>query len=256
MRLEAKRAVITGGSHGIGKATATRFAQEGAKVVLADRDVEAGNRLVEQLHDSGFQAAFVEVDVCSETAVSQLVNRADQFLGGIDVWVNNAGTSTTEDLLEIDPEAWAAEINLNLTSHYLCCRAALPFMIQSGPGSIINISSVNALWAIGEFGYSAAKAGLISLTKNLAVTYGPKGIRSNVICPGTIATENGQAYWNAKAGALERLLKWYPIGRVGVPDDVAHLALFLASDESSFINGSTLVIDGGLTAGSRLFGTI
>ena len=117
-------------------------------------------------------------------------------------------------------------------------------------------SSVNALWSIGEFGYSAAKAGLIQFTKNIAVTYGPQGIRGNVICPGTIATESGAAYWDKKAGAKERLLKWYPLGRLGRPEDVALMALYLASDESSFVTGATMVIDGGLTAGSRLFGNL
>jgi len=132
----------------------------------------------------------------------------------------------------------------------------LPLMIRGGGGSVIYVSSVNALWAIGEFGYSAAKAGLISFAKNVAVTYGPQGIRANVICPGTIETERGAAYWDQKAGSRDRLLKWYPLRRLGKPEDVASLALYLASDESSFMTGSSIVLDGGLTAGSRLFGTI
>jgi len=189
-------------------------------------------------------------------AVNALVSQADVLLGGIDVWFSNAGTSLTEDLLELDPEAWEAELRLNLTSHYLGARAVLPVMIRGGNGSLITVSSVNALWSIGEFGYSAAKAGLIQFTRNIAVTYGPQGIRANVICPGTIATESGVAYWDRKAGAKEKLLKWYPLRRLGLPEDVAALALYLASDESSFVTGSTMVIDGGLTAGCRLFGNL
>ena len=115
--------------------------------------------------------------------------------------------------------------------------------------------SVNSFWSIGEFGYSAAKAGLESLTKNLACCYGPQGIRANAICPGTIDTELGGAYWDNKVGGKDKLLRWYPLRRLGTPDDVAKLALFLASDESSFITGTVIVIDGGLTAGCRLFST-
>jgi 3-oxoacyl-[acyl-carrier protein] reductase len=170
--------------------------------------------------------------------------------------MNNAGASLTEDLLDIEPDAWQSDLSLNLTSHYLCTRAALPVMIRGGGGNVINTSSVNGLWAIGEFGYSAAKAALISFTKNVAVTYGSQGIRANVICPGTIDTERGGAYWDQKAGGKEKLLKWYPLGRLGRPDDVANLALYLASDESSFVTGATMVIDGGLTAGSQLFGNL
>jgi NAD(P)-dependent dehydrogenase (short-subunit alcohol dehydrogenase family) len=256
MRLQAKRAVVTGGANGIGRATAERFAREGAFVIVADRDREAGAAAVEAIRGAGGEAEFVAAEMTDEAAVSGLFAEADSLLGGIDVLVSNAGWSLTEDLLEIEPEAWQRDITLNLTSHYFVTRAALPIMIRGGGGSVITISSVNALWCIGEFGYSAAKAGLISLTKNLAVTYGPQGIRANVICPGTIATEAGAAYWDQKAGAKEKLLKWYPLRRLGRPEDVANLALFLASDESSFVTGSTMVVDGGLTAGSRLFGSL
>jgi NAD(P)-dependent dehydrogenase (short-subunit alcohol dehydrogenase family) len=256
MRLSGKRAVVTGGSNGIGRATAGTFAREGAHVVIADIDREAGAAAVASIREAGGQAELVEADMTDRHAVEALVAKADTALGGIDVWFSNAGTSLTEDLLDIEPESWSADVNLNLTSHYLGSRAVLPVLIRSGGGSLIYVSSVNAFWAIGEFGYSAAKAGLISLAKNIAVTYGPRGVRANVICPGTIATESGAAYWDQKAGAKERLLKWYPIGRLGTPEDVSALAVYLASDESSFMTGSTIVLDGGLTSGSRLFGTV
>ena len=256
MRLTGKRAVITGGANGIGRATAEQFAREGARVIIADRNLEAGAAAVEAIRDHGGNVDFVPAEMTEEAAVAGLFAQADSLMGGIDVLVSNAGWSLTEDLLEIEPEDWNRDVTLNLTSHYLAARAALPVMIRGGGGSIVTISSVNALWCIGEFGYSAAKAGLISLTKNLAVTYGPQGVRANVICPGTIATEAGAAYWDQKAGAKEKLLKWYPLRRLGRPEDVANLVLFLASDESSFVTGATMVIDGGLTAGSRLFGNV
>jgi NAD(P)-dependent dehydrogenase (short-subunit alcohol dehydrogenase family) len=129
-------------------------------------------------------------------------------------------------------------------------------MLESGGGSIINLSSVNAIWSISQMGYSAAKAGLVSLTRNIAVNYGGRGIRANVILPGTIDTARGASYWNDRAGDKQKLLKWYPVGRLGKPEDIAHLAVYLASDESSFMNGAELVIDGGLTVGSTIFGRI
>jgi NAD(P)-dependent dehydrogenase (short-subunit alcohol dehydrogenase family) len=256
MRLQGKRAIVTGGANGIGRATANAFASEGARVIVADIDHDRGEKAAADLRDQGHDADFLATDMIDPAAVVALVEHARSRLGGIDVWVSNAGTSLTEDLLEIEPERWDADLRLNLTSHYVGARAVIPVMIAGGGGSLITISSVNALWSIGEFGYSAAKAGLIQFTKNIAVTYGPQGIRANVICPGTIATENGAAYWDQKAGAKEKLLKWYPLRRLGRPEDVALMALFLASDESSFVTGATMVIDGGLTAGSRLFGNL
>ena len=256
MRLAKKRAVVTGAASGIGRATAMRFAREGARVVLADIDREAGLATAAEVRAGGMEATFIEADVTDEGQVRTLVDEADQWLGGIDVWMNNAGTSLTEDLLDVDLDAWTADLKLNLTSHFLCTRAALPVMIRDGGGSLINTSSVNGLWAIGEVGYSSAKAGLISFTKNVAVTYGGRGIRANVICPGTIDTPRGGAYWDDKAGGKDKLLKWYPVGRLGQPEDVASLAVYLASDEASFMTGSTLVIDGGLTAGTVLFGDV
>ena len=256
MRLADKRAVVTGAASGIGRATAERFAHEGARVVLADVDADAGPAAASAITDRGGEALFVDADVTVEGAVHELVSRAEEWLGGIDVWMNNAGASLTENLLDVETRDWEADLKLNLTSHYLCSRAALPVMMRGAGGSLINTSSVNGLWAIGEFGYSSAKAGLISFTKNVAVTYGHQGIRANVICPGTIDSERAGAYWDHKAGGKEQLLKWYPAGRLGRPEDVASLALYLASDESSFMTGATLVIDGGLTAGTTLFGQV
>ncbi len=256
MRLAEKRAVVTGAAQGIGEVTARFFAAEGARVVLVDIEADAGLQAAESIRETGAAADFVEADVTDPPAVADLVEQANHLLGGIDIWMNNAGGSSGQELLEMTPSSWEADLALNLTSHFLCSQAVVPVMISAGGGSIINVSSVNALWSIGEFGYSAAKAGLLSLTKNVAVTFGPQGVRANVICPGTIDTERGGAYWDQKAGSKEKLLQWYPLRRLGRPEDVAHMAVYLGSDESSFVNGATLVIDGGLTAGSRLFGAI
>jgi len=255
MRLRDKRAVVTGGANGIGRAIATMFAREGAHVVIADLDEVQGAAAVGAIAAAGGRAAFVPTDVTDEAAVGRLVERAVAVMGGLDVVVSNAGTSCTEGLMETTLPAWSTDVGLNLTSHFLVARAAVPRLARGVGGSLVFVSSVNALWAIGEVGYSAAKAGLISLASNIAVAHGPEGVRANVICPGTIDTESGGAYWDQKAGAKERLLKWYPVGRLGTAEDVAYLAVYLASDESRFMTGATLVLDGGLTAGTRLFGT-
>jgi len=207
MRLQNKRAVITGAANGIGRATAQRFAAEGAQVVLVDIEVAAGQEAADSIRAEGGRARFLEVDVTDEPAVNRLVAEADEIMGGIDVWMNNAGTSMTEDLLDIELDAWKADLELNLTSHFLCTRAALPVMIRGGGGSVIGTSSVNGFWAIGEVGYSAAKAALLSFIQNVAVRYGADGIRANVVVPGTIDTERGGDYWDQKAGAKEKLIK-------------------------------------------------
>jgi len=256
MRLKGKRAVVTGAANGIAKATATFFAREGARLMLADIEADNGEKVAEEIRAAGGQAEFVETDVTDGSMISNLFEKAVEFLGGIDVCANVAGRGLSDDVLDTRPEDWEAEIALNLNSVYMSCRKVLPIMMEAGGGTIINVSSVNAIWSIGEFAYSAAKAGLIQFTKNLAVKYGPKGIRANAVCPGTIATETCIKHWDRKAGAKEKLIKYYPIGRLGKPEDVAWLMVYLASDESSFVNGANIVIDGGLTAGSNLFGVV
>jgi 3-oxoacyl-[acyl-carrier protein] reductase len=156
--------------------------------------------------------------------------------------------------LEVDEASWDFDLNLNLKSYFLCCRAVIPVMTRQGGGCIVNVSSVNALRAVGEVGYSAAKAGVISLTQNIAVRHGEHGIRCNAICPGTIESETVSGYWDRKAGGREKLYDWYPLHRLGQPVEVANVALFLACDESSFVTGTVITVDGGLTAGWRYFG--
>ena len=193
MRLCDKRAVVTGGANGIGRATATLFAREGAHVVIADVDEAGGVAVAGAIAAAGGRAAFVPADVTDEAAVGRLLEQADATMGGLDVVISNAGTSCTEGLLETDLPAWSADVALNLTGHFLVARAAVPLLARGGGGSLVFVSSVNAVWAIGEVGYSAAKAGLISLARNIAVAHGPDAVRANVICPGTIDTESGGA---------------------------------------------------------------
>ena len=254
-RLANKRAVITGGGGSIGGVTARMFAGHGASVVVADNHEVRGGEAVEAIRSNGGSAYFVCADVTVKESVTELVAEADSLMSGIDVWMNNAGMSLNQSHLhEMAPEQWAADMDLNLNSHYLCSRGVLPVMIREGGGSIISISSINALWCIGEFAYSAAKAAVVSMIKNIAVTYGHKGIRANVICPGTMVTRRSVDYFKKNPQAKAQLAEWYPVGRLGEADDVANLAVFLASDESTFMTGATLVLDGGLTAGSRMYG--
>jgi NAD(P)-dependent dehydrogenase (short-subunit alcohol dehydrogenase family) len=167
----------------------------------------------------------------------------------LDVLVNNAAIGGGDDILATDEATWDHVLAVVLKSVFLCCRASLPYMLDRGYGSIVNISSVNALIGLGEEAYSAAKAGMISLSQNLSIRYAAQGVRTNVICPGTVRTPIWRDRLARRSDIFERLSAWYPVGRVGEPDDVATAAVFLASDEAAFINGAVLTVDGGLTAG-------
>ena len=170
--------------------------------------------------------------------------------GRIDILVNNAGASQGDDILTFDEATWDWNLAVVLKSVYLCSRAVLPQMIERRSGAIVNISSVNGIVGLGEEAYSAAKAGMNVLTKNMAVKYGRFGIRVNAICPGTIRTPIWGPRLEKDPLIFEKLAKWYPLGRVGEPEDIANAALFLASDEASWITGTILIVDGGLLAGS------
>jgi meso-butanediol dehydrogenase / (S,S)-butanediol dehydrogenase / diacetyl reductase len=240
-RLEGKAAIVTGGGSGIGRAICTRFAAEGASVVVADI---VGERAEEVAAEIGGRAVQADVTVAADVA------RMVEAAGGVDVLVNNAGGGMSDGLLEIAEEAWDEEVALNLKSAFLCTKAVLPPMIERGKGAIVNISSVNGMAYFANEAYSAAKAGLINLTKTTAVRYGRFGIRANVIAPGTIRTPLWQERVDKKPAIFERLLQWYPLGRVGEPEDVAAAAAFLASDDASWVTGELLRVDGGLLAGN------
>jgi len=250
MRLADTVALVTGAGSGIGQATAIHFAQEGAQVIVADRNVEGAARTVAQITAAGGDAWAVEVDVAQEDAVARMADAALQHYGRVDVLVNNAALAQGDNLLQIDLPTWELNLQVTLRSVFLCSKAVLPQMIERHAGAIVNIASVNGLAAYGEEAYSAAKAGVINLTKNMAMTYGPSGIRTNCICPGTIRTPVWDPYLEHNPEHLNQLARWYPLGRVGEPIDIARAALFLASQDASWITGTTLVVDGGLTAGN------
>lgn len=250
MRLAGKTALVTGGGSGIGRAIAERFAAEGAQVTVAGRTRESVAETVAHITGQGGAAVPAGADVIDAAAVQTMVAGALKAMGAIDILVNNAGKAIGDGILETDVETWDLNLAVVLRSAFLCTKAVLPGMLARRQGAIVNISSVNGVTGLGEEGYSAAKAGMINLTQNAAVRYGPSGIRTNCICPATIRTPIWHDVLERDPEVFERLSAWYPLGRIGEPADVANAALFLASDEASWITGVTLTVDGGLMAGS------
>ncbi|MFI2102378.1 SDR family NAD(P)-dependent oxidoreductase [Isoptericola sp. NPDC019693] len=245
-RFEGRVALVTGGAHGIGAATVRRLHAEGATVVVADLDVDAAQRAVDALPDgrTGTAASAVACDITDtasvERAVSTTLDRHDR----LDVLVGVAGgTGVHPGLLDgMDDTTWAAGVDLNLAGPARCVRAAAPHLPRGG--AIVLVGSVNGLQAFGDEDYSAAKAGLVSLAQNLAVRLGGRGVRINVVAPGTVRTRS----WDQRTDP-DRLASLYPLGRIGEPDDVAAAIAFLASDDAAWITGVTLPVDGGVLAG-------
>jgi NAD(P)-dependent dehydrogenase (short-subunit alcohol dehydrogenase family) len=248
MRLQDQVAIITGSGSGIGKATALLFAREGAHIVVADRDTQRANETAAEIQELGRQALVVTVDVTDNSAIQQMVATTQERFGRIDILVNNAAYSQGDDILTIEEATWDLNLTVVLKSVFLCSKAVLPVMIAQRRGAIVNISSVNGLTAFGEEAYSAGKAGVINLTRNMACKYGQHHVRVNVICPGTIQTPLWQPRLAADPDIFTKLAEMYPLERVGQPEDVAKAILFLASDDASWITGITLNVDGGLTA--------
>ena len=254
MQLADRTAIITGAGSGIGRATACRFAAEEARIVVADINDAAGMETVGAIEAAGGTAQFVHTDVTVLAEVEAMVSQALDAYGSVDILVNNAYFCDGDDILAVDEELWNRNISGCLSSAFLCCKAVLPHMIAQGKGAIVNIASVNGLLGLGEEAYSAAKAGVISLTQNIAVRYGEHGVRANSICPGSIQTPAWQAVLEKDPDLFNRLSKWYPLKRVGKPEEIAAAALFLASDQASFVTGTNLIVDGGLTAGLKRMG--
>jgi NAD(P)-dependent dehydrogenase (short-subunit alcohol dehydrogenase family) len=251
MQLAGKVAVVTGGGGpGIGGAIADRFAREGARVVVVDLDAARAEAVAARIIAAGGEALGLHADVTEAAAVAAVAERILATYGRADILVNNAGRSYGDDIRTIDEATWDRNFAVVLKSAYLCSKALVPGMIARGGGAIVNIASVNGLTGLGEEAYGAAKAGMVNLTQNLAVKYGRHGVRANCICPGTIRTPAWAGRLARDPHVFERLTKWYPLGRVGEPADIANAALFLASDEAAWLTGAILPVDGGLMAGN------
>jgi NAD(P)-dependent dehydrogenase (short-subunit alcohol dehydrogenase family) len=250
MRLKDKVAIITGSGSGIGRSTAELFAREGARPVVADLDGERAAETMQRIIQAGGQAIAIEMDVSKKSSVEVMVTTTLENYGRIDILMNNAARSSNDDIMEFEEVTWDLDLSVVLKGTFLCTQAVLPTMVAQKSGAIVNIASVNGLTALGDLAYSAAKAGVINLTKNVAVNYGQHGIRCNTICPGSIRTPIWEPQLAVDPDIFDRLVKWYPLGRIGEPEDIAKAALFLASDDAAWITGETLTVDGGLMAGS------
>lgn len=250
MQLAGEVALVTGGGSGIGQGIARRFAAEGAVAIVADRIEERAGATAAAIRNSGGAAIALTLDVTVEADVAAAFERVAGEVGPVSILVNNAGLSVGADVANLSAADWDRNFDVVIRGAFLCCRAALPAMTAARRGVILNIASVNGMFGIGEDAYSAAKAGLLNLTQNLAIRHGKYGIRANAISPGTIRTP----IWNDRLArdpeVFDSLNAWYPLGRVGEVDDVAAAALFLCSPDAAWITGVNLPVDGGLTAGS------
>ena len=252
MRLQEKVAVITGAGSGQGKAAARLFAQEGAQVVVNDLNEANAQAVAAEIREAGGDAVALPGDVSNEESIRDVMAETIHHYQRIDILYNNAGISTGTSYADgrfetMDPEVWDRIHNVNLRGIFLCCKYAVPQMVLQNSGSIINTASIAGLVGIGgRLAYSAAKAGVIGLTKATATTYGRHNIRCNAICPGSVETAMTAGYFE-QAGMREATARLNCIRRIGTPDDIAYLALYLASDESSWMTGAIIPIDGGWT---------
>jgi NAD(P)-dependent dehydrogenase (short-subunit alcohol dehydrogenase family) len=249
-RIEGRVAVVTGGCSGIGLATVRRFAEEGAKVVIGDIDDDAGTKLVADL--GGSQAAtYVHVDVTDKGQVDGLFKTAKDTFGSVDIAFNNAGISPPDDdsILDTELDAWRRVQEVNLTSVYLCCKAALPYMLEQKRGSIINTASFVAVMgaATSQISYSASKGGVLSMSRELGVQFARDGVRVNALCPGPVNTPLLKELFAKDPERAARRLVHVPMGRFGEAEEIASAVLFLASDDSSFITANTFLVDGGIS---------
>jgi len=252
MRLAGKAAIITGAGAGIGRVTAHLFAEEGAEVVVADCDPEAGAETVRLIEEDGGVAIFVQVDVSKAADVKKMVNRTVERYGKLDILINNAGIYAQADVVEATEVKWDRILDVNLKGVFLCSRYSIPEMIKSGGGSIVNIGSEAGIVGIkNQVAYNVSKSGVIALTKSMAIDFAAHNIRVNCVCPGTTETPLVKAAVERApdpAAARRALEEVRPANRLGRPEEIAAGILYLASDESPYATGSILSIDGGYTA--------
>jgi NAD(P)-dependent dehydrogenase (short-subunit alcohol dehydrogenase family) len=247
-RLDGKVAVITGAAGGIGREAALLFSEEGARVCVADMSAEAGGQTAAECREAFFQ----QVDVTDPESVAAMYGATVERYGGIDVLYNNAGIMPADDASVLDTEegAWQRVQDVNTKGVYLCCKHGIPRLLERGGGSVINVASFVALMgaATSQISYTASKGAVLSMSRELAVEFGRRGVRVNALCPGPVETPLLMRLFDETPGALERRLVHLPLGRLAQAKEIAYGALFLASDESSYVNGSTFLVDGGITA--------
>ncbi|MFC6160680.1 3-oxoacyl-ACP reductase [Kribbella jiaozuonensis] len=245
-RLEGRVAVVTGGASGIGLATVRRLAAEGAHVVIGDLDPDAGKTAADEVG-----GLFIATDVTDAAGVENLFKQAFDTYGSVDIAFNNAGISPPDDasILDTGLEAWRKVQEVNLTSVYLCCKAAIPYMQRQNKGSIINTASFVAVMgaATSQISYSASKGGVLAMSRELGVEFARQGIRVNALCPGPVNTPLLTELFAKDPERAQRRLVHVPMGRFGEPDEIAAAVAFLASDDSSFITANTFLVDGGIS---------
>jgi NAD(P)-dependent dehydrogenase (short-subunit alcohol dehydrogenase family) len=251
MRLAGKVAIITGSAGGMGKLAAQVFAREGASIVVTDIAVKEGEETVQAVRDTGGKAIFVRADVSKEDEVQHMVMASIEEFGHVDVLYNNAGIMPGDDagVTDLSEASWDHILDINLKSAFLCSKHAVPHMLKQGKGSIINIASFVAFMGctVAQDAYTASKGGMLSLTKSFAVQYGRHGVRCNAICPGPIETPLLRVLWTSEDARNLRLNR-IPLGRFGQAEDIVYMALYLASDESSWTTGAWLTVDGGISS--------
>ncbi len=242
-------AIVTGGGSGIGRQSSIRFAEEGAKVVVSDIDDDGGNETVEMIEADGGEATFVRTDVTDVDEVHELVQTAIAEYGGLDFAHNNAGIADEGTrLAEYDDAQWDRMIDVNLTGVWRCMKAEILEMVERGGGAIVNTSSVAGVSANGSAHYTASKHGVIGLTRRATVDYADDGIRFNAVCPGVIDTPMVQQAGEDNTEEMDRITAGIPIGRLGDPREIADTVVWLCSEESSYVMGQPIVVDGGLLA--------
>lgn len=251
MRLADKVAIITGSAGGMGRAAAELFASEGASIVVTDVAVKEGEETVSAIRDAGGNAIFVQTNVAIEEDVLHMVNVAVETFGHVDILYNNAGIMPGDDgsVTDISEVTWDRIMDINLKSAFLCSKYTIPHMMKQGKGSIVNVASFVAFMGctVPQDAYTASKGGMLSLTKSFAVQYGMHGIRCNAICPGPIETPLLRILWTSEEARNLRLDR-IPLGRFGEAKDIVYMALYLASDESSWTTGAWLMVDGGISS--------